>query len=673
MYRSVNDSILATSRLTPRRVDLLRNLRAPLEKNVTSNWAPEVAAEFDRWYKHTQHILADLSDEELTELEPHYGVLSFANLATVNDQENVTAVFIRIASALGCLLKRYNTDSLMLKEFLRSLLKGHVVPPTPLLLMGTTSAFSKSTASCYLVTGPKETPNSDEYTMDLLSIIAKLSKNGGAVGCNMSGCGAGYGAGGCLQTVLLYSALLENYPQNAARQATGALYLETWHADIFEFIALRGPKSKNQRATDRIYPAVWVCDAFMEAVRDNTEWYLYDPNKHGDVVKLIDLHGDEYRAHLKRLYERQLYCKTILARDLLVAIVNASVSSGAPFVLFKDTINRTSSHSVYGTITSSNLCTEIVQYKNSTEVATCSLMSLNVEKILQDTTDYARLREPMRQAVFFTTLRALQPPKLGNNVTQHTDKSRPIGIGIQGFTDLLYRLKIDYEESGPILKSIFEHLYYYGLEASADMVSMFGKFDKFEESYYAKGKLHFDFYPEANPSLDLSWNKLREHIKQNGLANSLLLAQMPTSHSSTMWNASEWFEPLSKLIERKKTIVGEFFIVNKSIKNDDNLVNQIITEQLSGERAIQSKHFKSGWDIPIMSVLRVWADAIPFIDQSASLSWYFSGKISDVITGLIYCWRRQFKTGLYYLHVKPLGTNKQFIEAPALACNNCSA
>lgn len=683
----VNEQVVAASPLHSFQIKCLRDSKFPIRKeftnlDLTTNWTPATRQQFDKWMTIAECIIDKLSSEELVSLDPHYGVLNFGLTYAASAFENVPVAMVRIICALAtqytALAPPLNDDVLV--EFLTHLLRGNLVPPTPLLLnAGNASSYTQATASCFLLAGPNEMSPSNcstgltviNHTIELMTLIAKMSLNGGAIGLNMSMCSGGSGPGACLPTAALYSNILENYPKTNYRKATGTLFLEMWHVDVMDFIRLHHPQSIWMRRTDRVFPALWVNDAFMSAVQSNQTWYLFDPSLDARVGEMVFLYGDKFDKLYSQLVAEQVYTDSIPARDIFVQLAHTIIATGGPFVLFKDHINKTSSHTdIYGPITSSNLCTEIVQYHSPNEVATCNLISLNVERILcpqhalmetitVDNLDYTRLKEPVELAVRVTTFRTFIEPDLGSHVKNHSIKSRPIGIGIQGYTDLLHTIDVPYLESGPILRKIFEHMYYYALEASSDLVAEYGPFDKFYESYYAKGRLHFDAFEQTITSKSLDWTLLRYKIMKQGLANSLLIAQMPTSHSATTWNTSEWFEPLSRPVERKKTAVGDCIAIVKALRRDTLLCERIISELLvNGSQT----HFESGWDMPIRKVLQVWNEAIPFIDQSASLSWYLNGGVSEVMDGLVFCWRKQFKTALYYMRIRPHGTNKQFLR-----------
>ncbi|CAK1600381.1 unnamed protein product [Parnassius mnemosyne] len=687
MYRltreisKINNQIVSTSRIDAQMIDYLKYPKLEprfTAEQLTANWTTDAKSVFEKWYKLARKLIESLKEEELAHLDPHYGVLVFGLDFAASKYETPTVALVRMVCYMATVNTGFaNMDEFALEHLLEKMLRGHIVPPTPMFLnAGNASRYSSSTASCFVLDGPTVSSDREKVmqTTGVLSWIAQMSQNGGAAGLNVSGCAGGRGPGGCLPTLAIYSAILENYPQTKYRKATCTVYLEPWHVDVEQFIDLHHPQSSWVRLTDRVFTAMWINDMFMEAIRDNKPWYLFDPADDSRIGRLTDLHGLEFRQLYETLVSEKLYAQTIDARMLMSKLGQSPITSGGPFVLFKDTVNATSCHSViYGTIKSSNLCTEIMQYHGNRNVATCTLSSINVDRVFEHQLDYTLLRDAMRLAVELCTARVFIAPSFSDDLANHGIKSRAIGIGIQGYADMLHHYNIPYTQSGPILGKIFEHLYYYGLEMSCDLVEKYGKFENFERSYYAEGKLHFDFYntPHVSTSDDLDWASLREKIKKTGLANSLLLAQMPTAHSATMWNSSEWFEPQSRPVERRKTAVGDCITVSKPLQKDPALCEQIMAKLLRG----QDTGFQTGWDLPIMDVLRVWTCAIPFIDQSASLSWYYNGTVDDVIGGLFYCWRNKFKTALYYMRVTPHGENKLFCNTllnnnQCLSCTN---
>lgn len=683
----VNEQVLAVSALEKHQIEYLRDPKFPIrsvlsDDLLTTNWTARARKEFPKWMAIAEKMIENYTVKELATLDPYYGVLVFGLNYAASKYETVPVAMVRIICALASEPHIAPLGENALCDFLRNLLCGFIMPPTPLLLnSGNINRYSGASASCFVLAGPEECIKATEslYTMkkthmfiehttDVLSLIAKMSLNGGAIGMNISSCPMGSGPGACLPTSALYSSILENYPQTKYRKATGTLYLETWHADIVEFMGIHHPQSIWLQRTHRVFPAVWINDAFMVALRDNLPWYLFDPASDARIKRLVFLYGEEFTRLYEVLVQEKRYVACVAPRDIFAKLAQNTIATGGPFVLFKDQINRTSCHSeIYGPITSSNLCTEIIQYHDQDQIATCSLVSINVDRVLRqngnsatiDDLDFTLLRDVMRSAVHVTTFRTFIMPNIGHRIKNHSQKSRPIGVGIQGYADLLISMGIAYVTSGDILRKIFEHMYYYGLEMSCDLVSVYGRFENFEASYYARGGLHFDQFPDVKLSSSLDWEALRRRIASEGLVNSLLIAQMPTSHSATTWNSSEWFEPLSRPVERKKTAVGDCIAIIKALQDDPILCERVVAETLQFG---QQTHFESGWNMSMQEVLNVWKEAIPFIDQSASLSWYLNGGVREVINGLIFCWRHKFKTALYYMRVQPHGTNKQFLK-----------
>lgn len=669
---ALNQKVLDASKLSPTRVERLRNPKyepqlAHSMEELTENWTVAAKEGFDYWFGRALAIVRRLDREELIALDPFQGVLIFGLRFSASENETVLLAVVRIVCAIIGELDPERRHLFKPDDWLEQFLRGYIIPPTPMLMnMGNERSFTKSSISCFLASGPNE--YGTEYTLDILSLIAKTAANGGAIGMNISSCAGGTGPGASLPTAALYSSILENYPQARYRKATGTLYMETWHVDVIEFIELHMPRSKWLRRTDRVFPAIWVNDLFMRRLAANEPWHLFNPERDPRIKGLVHVWGAEFDALYSQLEEEALYDATVCPREIISKLAHATIAAGAPFVLFKDTVNGTSCHTdVYGTITSSNLCTEIVQYRAPGEMATCNLMSINVERILRGSwndgrLDYTLLRGPMHAAVQLATIRCFTPP---NGVATHSVQSRAIGVGVQGYSDLLRGIKVPYLDSGEILRRIFEHMYYYALEMSVKMVEVYGRFEGFDRSYYAKGKLHFDYFDHGALSTSLDWDGMRIQITKRGLANSLFLAQMPTSHSAAMWNSSEWFEPPSRAVERKKGLSGDCISVIKGLSGGEleYELGALLTRT-------KSSRFESGWDMPIMSVLAVWKEVVPFIDQSASLSWYLNGGESEVVRGLIYCWRNRFKTALYYMRVRPHGSNKIFLNC-ADDCSEC--
>jgi ribonucleoside-diphosphate reductase alpha chain len=449
------------------------------------------------------------------------------------------------------------------------------------------------------------------------------------------------------------------------RKGAFAIYLEPWHADIFDFLDLKKNHGKEEQRARDLFFALWVSDLFMERVQANGDWSLFCPN---EAPGLADVWGDDFEALYEKYEAEGRARKTIKAQDLWFAILSSQVETGTPYMLYKDHANRKSNQQNLGTIRSSNLCTEIIEYTAPDEVAVCNLASIALPKFVKDGVfDHQRLYDVTKvvtrnlNKIIDINYYPVEEARRSN--TRH----RPIGIGVQGLADafILCGLPFDSVEAQVMNREIFETIYFAALTSSMESATVEGPYETFPGSPASKGILQFDMWG-VTPSSRWDWTELKAAIKKNGIRNSLLLAPMPTASTSQILGNNECFEPYTSNIYTRRVLSGEFTIVNQHLLRDlvqlgiwnDQLKNKIIVANGSiqniDEIPVRLKEvYKTAWEIKQKTVLDMSADRGAFICQSQSLNVFMAEPNFAKLSSMhFYAWKKGLKTGMYYLRTK---------------------
>ena len=531
---------------------------------------------------------------------------------------------------------------------------------------------------------------------DTLKDCAQISKHAGGIGLHIHNIRAkGSHIAGTNGTSNGIVPMLRNFNMTARyvdqgggkRNGSFAIYLEPWHADIEDFLKLKTPQgAEEERARDLFY-ALWVPDLFMERVEQDGEWTLMCPHK---CPGLSDCHGDEFRS-LYEKYESEGRGRKVSAQKLWFKILDSQIETGTPYILYKDAANAKSNQKNLGTIKSSNLCTEIIEYSSPTESAVCNLASLSlpsfVRGITQKTFDFARLRSVVSTAI--TNLNRVidinyyPTPETRNSNMRH----RPIGLGIQGLADVFALLRIPWEsdKATSLNQRIAEHIYYAAVETSAKIAENEGTYETYIGSPASQGKLQPDLWgvePLTEKDGTLDWTALRALVAKHGLRNSLLIAPMPTASTSQILGNTECFEPVLSNIFTRRTLSGEYIIINKHLMADlrrygvwsENLKQKIIAQNGSVQGleevpdAIQ-KLYKTAWEIKQRTLIDMAADRGAFICQSQSLNLFVADPTYAKLTSMhFYSWRKGLKTGIYYLRTRaPVMAQKFTVDPEILA------
>ena len=473
------------------------------------------------------------------------------------------------------------------------------------------------------------------------------------------------------------------------RNGSFAMYLEPWHADVEDFLKMRlNTGSEEERARDLFY-ALWVPDLFMERVEADGDWSLFCPN---EAPGLADVWGDEFKTLYER-YEREGRArKVVKAQKLWFQTLDSQMETGTPYLLYKDAANRKSNQQNLGTIKSSNLCTEIIEYSNKEETAVCNLASLALPSFVSDGVfDYTKLRQVTRVAIrnlnrvidinFYPT------PETERSNMRH----RPVGLGVQGLADVfaLLGLAWEQEEAAKANQLIFEHMYFAAVEASVEVAKVEGPYSTFKGSPASKGLLQPDLWsvtPITETDGSLDWAGLREAVKTHGLRNSLLIAPMPTASTSQILGFNECFEPFTSNLYTRRTLAGEFIVINRYLLADlmkaglwsEDMKQQIVARNgsVQGIPGINEElqlRYKTSWEMKQKVLIDMAAARGAFICQSQSLNLFVADPTYSKLTSMhFYAWKQGLKTGCYYLRTKAAAKAQQFTVEPS-ACVSCSA
>lgn len=544
-------------------------------------------------------------------------------------------------------------------------------------------------SSCFLLTMKDD---SIDGIYDTLKQCARISQSAGGIGLSIHNVRAkgSYikGTGGVSNGIV---PMLRNFDMTARyvdqgggkRKGSFAMYLEPWHADIFDFLDLKKNHGKEeQRARDLFY-ALWIPDLFMKRVEANEDWTLLCPN---ECPGLSDVYGDDFEK-LYEKYEREgKGRKTVKAQDLWFEVLESQIETGTPYMLYKDAANKKSNQKNLGTIKSSNLCTEIIEYTAPDEVAVCNLASLALPMYVDQETgtyDFQKLYDVTYVATKnlnrVIDVNYYPVPEAKNSNMRH----RPIGLGVQGLADafILMRMPFESPEAKKLNKDIFETIYFAAMTASKDEAIADGPYETFKGSPVSKGIFQYDMWGVTPDSGLWDWDSLKKEVKKHGVRNSLLVAPMPTASTSQILGNNECFEPYTSNIYTRRTLSGEFVIVNQHLMKDliklglwsADMKNKLIAAQGSVQNIPDIPQdikdlYKTVWEISQKSVIELSADRGAYICQSQSLNIHIQDPNFGKLTSMhFYAWKSGLKTGMYYLRSKAATSAIQFTVDKAAA------
>lgn len=526
-------------------------------------------------------------------------------------------------------------------------------------------------SSCFLLTVKED---SIDGIYDTLKNCAKISQSAGGIGLSIHNVratgsyikGTNGTSNGIIPMLRVYNDTARYVDQGGGkRKGSFAIYLEPWHADIFEFLDLRKNNGKEEMRARDLFTALWIPDLFMKRVKENGTWSLMCPN---ECPGLSDTWGEEFENLYTKYESEGKQRKTIQAQDLWFAIMESQIETGNPYMLYKDAANSKSNQQNLGTIKSSNLCTEIMEYTSSDEIAVCNLASLALPRFVIDGKfDHQRLFD-----VTYVVTKNLNKIIDGNyypvpEARRSNMRHRPIGLGVQGLADafILLRFPFDSPEARALNSEIHETIYYASMTASKDLAKEHGPYESYEGSPISKGIYQFNMWG-VTPSPRWEWDILRDEIRKYGVRNSLLLAPMPTASTSQILGNNECFEPYTSNIYTRRVLSGEFVVVNKHLLKDlvklglwnDNLKNKIIAANGSIQEIPEIPQnikdlYRTVWEIPQRALIDMAADRGAYICQSQSLNLFVPSPNFGKLTSMhFYAWEKGLKTGMYYLRTK---------------------
>ena len=526
-------------------------------------------------------------------------------------------------------------------------------------------------SSCFLLS---MTEDSIAGIFDTLKRCALISQSAGGIGVSIHNIrstgsyikGTGGISNGIIPMLRVFNDTARYVDQGGGkRKGAIAVYIEPWHLDIFDFIDIRKNHGKEEMRARDLFPALWIPDLFMQRVEADQMWSLFDPN---EAQGLYEVYGEKFNE-LYTTYENEgKFRKQIKARELWTAILEAQIETGTPYMCYKDAVNEKSNQKNIGTIRSSNLCTEIMEYTNADEVAVCNLASLALPRYVSSGGfDFQKLYEVTK-----IVTRNLNKIIDGNyypipETKTSNDRHRPIGLGVQGLADvfLLLRLPFESPEARRLNKDIFETIYFASMEASMDLAKEQGAYSSFVGSPLSEGKFQFDLW-QVVPSDRWDWEKLRQEVMTHGVRNSLLLAPMPTASTSQILGNNECFEPYTSNIYNRRVLSGEFVVVNKFLLKDlielglwnPTMKNKLIAENGSVQNITEiptelKELYKTVWEIKQKTIIDMAAERGAFICQSQSLNLFMAEPNLAKLTSMhFHAWKSGLKTGMYYLRTK---------------------
>jgi len=618
-----------------------------------------------------------------------YKTLEKAYLMKINDKviERIQHLYMRVSIGIH-------------KDDLKSAIQSYELMSNKYFIHATPSLYNAGTpkpqfSSCFLM----GMDDSVKGIYKAISDIAEISACAGGIGISLSKIRSknsyikgtnGY-SNGIIPLCRVLNEAARHINQSGKRPGSIAVYIEPHNVEILEFLELRkNTGSENERARD-LFLALWVSDLFMKRVETDSEWSLFDSN---ECKNLDDYYGDEYEELYLKYEKNGKARKVISARKVWNYILTSQIETGTPYLTFKDSVNKKSNQMNIGTIKNSNLCNEIVQYSDDKEYAVCTLASIalpnfvsddgkefNFDKLIEVTSVVVKNLNKIIDINYYP----VPETELSNK------KHRPMGVGVQGLNMVYFKMGFPFDsiEAKELNKQIFETLYYAALLTSHQIAKETSPYSTFEGSPISKGIFQFDMW-NVKPSDRYDWNSLRENIIKDGVANSLLIALMPTASTSQILGNSECFEPITSNIYTRRTMAGDFMVINKYLVKDltelglwdIQMKNMIIANNGSIQNISNIPQnikdlYKTVWEIKQKVIIDQSIDRGPFVCQTQSMNLFFEEPTQIALTSaFFYGWKNGLKTGVYYVRTKPKAQAQQFTIDPKNedeVCEMCSA
>jgi ribonucleoside-diphosphate reductase alpha chain len=650
----------------------------PLVSQKLWNFTQQYSEELNTMIDHERDFLIDYFG---------FKTLERAYLFRVNNTivERPQHMWMRVAVGIHGDLDNPDKDETLrlVKETYDLMSEKYFTHATPTLFNAGTPRSQLS--SCYLIAMEDD---SLDGIYNTLKDCALISKYAGGIGLHIHNIRAKgthiHGTNGTSNGLVPMLRVFNNTARyvdqgGGKRNGSFAIYLEPWHADIEDFLELKKNHGDEELKARDLFYALWISDLFMERVKENAKWSLLCPH---ECPGLSDVYGDKF----KELYETYELSgkarKTINARDLWFKILDSQMETGTPYILYKDAANSKSNQQNLGTIKSSNLCCEIIEYSDANETAVCNLASIALPAFVNEKTkefDYAKLHD-VTKVVTNNLNRVIDINFYPTEKTKNSNfKHRPIGIGVQGLADAFILMDIPFhsEAAKNVNKLIFETIYHGALEKSNEISILLGAYSSFVGCPASNGVLQFDMW-SVTPSQRYDWTTLKESIIKYGLRNSLLVAPMPTASTSQILGYNECFEPFTSNLYSRRTLAGEFVVVNKYLMKEliqlgqwnEQIKNNIIANKGSVQQlTVLSEHirekYKIVWEMPMKHLIDMAADRGAFICQSQSLNLWMEDPTYNSLTSMhFYSWKKGLKTGIYYLRRKAKHQAQQFTIEP---------
>src|SRR6056300_56726 len=635
------------------------------------------------------HIAGRVRDDIVTKRDYDFGYFRLKTLEKGYLQrmdgvlmETPQYMFMRVAIGI------HGKDIPAVLETYDKMSQGFFIHATPTLFNAGTPRPQMS--SCFLIANKGD---SIDGIYGTLTECAQISKWAGGIGMHIHDIranksrirGTNGQSDGIIPMLRVFNATARYVNQAGRRKGSIAVYLEPWHADIMEFLELRLNQGDEEARCRDLFSALWIPDLFMKRVEEGGQWSLFCPDK---APGLSDAVGEEFEALYTQYEEEGRANATVPAAEVWKAILKSQTETGTPYMLYKDACNMKSNQKNLGTIKSSNLCTEIIEYTDKDETSVCNLASIALPKYVNEETrsfDYEKLHEITKiltknlNRVIDRNFYPVETARKSNM------RHRPIGLGVQGLADvfILCRHAFDSDEAKEMNARIFETMYHAALEASSELAEVEGSYETFEGSPASQGVLQFDMW-EGETKLHYDWDTLKDRIKEKGLRNSLLMAPMPTASTAQILGNNECFEPYTTNIYLRRTLAGEFVVVNKHLVEDLKKIGLWSKEMkdlmVKAGGSIQNivdipddikNLYRTVWEIKMKDVIDMAAQRGRFIDQSQSMNLFMeSPTLSKLSSMHMYAWKQGLKTGMYYLRSKAKARPIQFsLEPECIACS----
>ena len=601
----------------------------------------------------------------------------------LNQGETPQYMFMRVAVGI------HSDNFERVKETYNLMSQLYFTHATPTLFNA--GAKRPQMSSCFLLAMKDD---SLDGIYDTMKDCAQISKWSGGIGLHVHNVrakgsqirGTNGTSDGIIPMLRVFNNTARYVNQGGRRKGSIAIYLEPWHADIMEFLELRLNQGDEEARCRDLFTALWIPDLFMKKVEEDGDWHLMCPN---ESPNLADVHSEEFNEMYRMYVAQGRYKRVVKARDVWNSIIKSQVETGAPYMLYKDACNAKSNQKNLGTIKSSNLCTEIIEYTDKDETAVCNLASLCLPAFVRESAwgnadgesgvsidlDCVKLAEVTR-VITRNLNRVIDKNFYPTESARKSNlRHRPIAIGVQGLADVYMMLGVSFDspEARQMNKDIFATIYHAALEESCELALEEGTYESFRDSPAEKGQLQFDLWGKT----DRGFDDLKQKIATFGLRNSLLVAPMPTASTAQIMGNNEAFEPYTTNLYLRRTLAGEFVMINKHLVKDlikiDKWNKDIKDKIIYDKGSVQNldipdrlkEIYRTVWEIPTRSIIDMAADRGPYIDQSQSMNLFVENPTTAKLSSMhMYAWKKGLKTGMYYLRTRAKASPIQFTLDP---------